>query len=294
MINLFSLFEYLTEKNKFKLLLLNVHYNKYLNIDKIKNIERKYIYNKVFLRIKVCDLYYKIHNIDHLINIRKIETNNNAITNILRKQNKLVYLLNNNLYCSINHMKSLKFLDLGYDFELKNFNKLTLLRKIHCRDQDLNLKYISKLRFLITRGMCQTNIEKLTQLKILNCGSNEKVSELKNMPNLVNLDCTGIFCSLSAINTLTNLKKLKCSGNINISNINNLTNLTYLDCSFTTINQDNIQNLTKIKKIKLIRNYNINNLNHMTNLRYIDASFSKINKDSILELKKIKTTKFSN
>lgn len=199
---------YSSEKNSIKLTLLNKYFYNKINIEQIKNMKQKHVFNKKLLKIKVIIIKHKVNNLNNFINLRFIDASNKILcTSLMKKLTKIEKLYGSYIEFiqNVNHMKNLKVLVCdGYsNIDQNGIKKLKCLRELLCNDNH-NI----------------TNVNHMSNLKILHCE-----------------DTCGI--DQDGINKLYKLKKLYCMSNTKINNVNHITKLRKLLCSFSGIKKKN-------------------------------------------------------
>lgn len=150
-------------------------------------------------------------------------------------------------------------------------------------------------------GVNQNGISQLNKLKILFCGQNYKINNVKESCNtLTELHC-GWECGINqtGINQLHKLKKLYCNGNTKIIDVNHLKNvLEELECCWDCgIEQKGISDLCNLRKIDCSGNQKIDDLNHLAGTleevvccgyccRLADSGISQLRNLKVLESKR--------
>jgi Leucine-rich repeat (LRR) protein len=178
----------------------------------------------------------------------------------------------------------------------------------------IDCKSLSYLEFLDKYGLIETleciNIEfselsNLPNLKKLKIWNSPNLITINNLPNLIELDCSG--SNITTINNLPNLVTLTASFCINLKNLGNLPILEKLDCNFSTNLEffpDSLYNLKSLNcDYTLINSLptNLPNLKYLScdscpNLRYIpiynNLKTLNISSSGIIEIPNLDNLKY--
>lgn len=146
-------------------------------------------------------------------------------------------------------------------------------------------------------GVCQDGISKLKKLKILLCGSNNKIYNVAHLADTLEvLKCSG-ECEIGqdSISELKKLKILDIYCNRKITDINHLADtLVELKCGCSNISQKGISELKKIKILNFHDNNYIYDVNHLKDTLEELYCGPEINNSGISELKNIKILSLEN
>jgi hypothetical protein len=257
-----------------------------------------------------------------LKNLKILQLANSAkITDIsgLSSLTRLIIERNNSI-TDISLLTNLKYLDLGYNEEVKdegissltNLESLSLAGKTKISINGLtNLKNLRHLS-LSTRDFTDEELNKLPALTSLNlvCCSFTQ-GQLLKLPSLINLEFghqsdisfTNFhhLTTLESLNlprktyvrdqdleTLTNLKTLVLNNrdsHVTSQSISRLINLTYLKCCFLRLTDEAMQQLTQLKTlVPGMDGLSYSSLSSLRNLTYLDCSGnSKITTETLIQ-----------
>lgn len=226
-----------------------------------------------------------INNINHLVNLRKLNYHNpNLTTQGFSKCTNLESIIctndiDNNITMNFNYFTNLRKLGASGCEMLENKDimmctNLTELDISFTNISDLN--HLTNLQILKASGCNNLTSDgirqcvNLTKLEFV-CSTNiTKIDHLKQLECLIIDNGYGTSISDVEINKCITLKKLSVKNNKKIKNINCLTNLTELNASENSgINQDGILACTNLVKLKINNNPHIKNVNHLQKLKYL-------------------------
>lgn len=239
-----------------------------------------YINDNDIIDIYICDLYYKLENLDfltHCPNIKNVNINSKYISYVdeLYKLKDLKELIIQDIGCCIDllNIPNIEKLAVTWDKNIRNIDKLKNLKDLRVDnynpksksfDELMSFSDIEKLSIVYSNLESLKGIEMFYRLNCLNLYYLKKLSSIKELSFNKNLEeisfetCKKIndYHYLSKLNNLKKISICNCGELESIKFINDIESLEWFVCLKTDIKDGDI---TPCKRIKY---YSVDNKKH--------------------------------